>query len=127
MRILAALSVIAPLLLIGALPAAAAPPDQSAANTPAADRDAYSREMHAKMEEWQRKLHTFNAKAEAEGQDETKATQHELSEAWSRADVASRQLETAAAENWEDARVSFEVAFHELAERWRKAHPENKQ
>ena len=123
-------------LLIGALPAAAAqhwarpsasPLVQLAAGAePSADRDTYAQQAQDQMREWQQKLHEFGEKAEAKGKDAGDAAERDLKEAWSRADAASKNLQSAGADGWETAKSSFQKASLELQETWHRIHPENK-
>jgi hypothetical protein len=136
MRILTASIVIGPLVLLGALPAAAGqstlalgsgtPIRLAAGGDSTADRDTYTQKARAEMQEWQRKLHDFGEKAAAKGKEAGNAAENDLNEAWTKAEAASRQLQTVGAEGWESARTSFEKASHELAEAWHKIHPEEK-
>jgi hypothetical protein len=135
MRILSAAMVIGPLVLIGALHAAAgqstlalgsgAPIQLAAGGDSTADRDTYTQKARDEMQEWQRKLHDFSEKVVAKGKEAGNATENDLHEAWTKAEAASRQLQTVGAEGWESARSSFEKASHELAETWHKIHPED--
>ncbi len=137
MRILAASIVIGPLLLIGALPAAgqstpalgagARAPVQLAAGTGStADKDTFTQKAREEIQEWQRKLHDFGGKAEAKGKEAGDAAEHDLHEAWTKAEAASRKLQAAGAEDWESAKASYEKASHELAETWHRVHPDDK-
>ena len=135
MRILSAAMVIGPLVLIGALHAAAgqstlalgsgAPIQLAAGGDSTADRDTYTQKARDEMQEWQRKLHDLSEKVVAKGKEAGNATENDLHEAWTKAEAASRQLQTVGAEGWESARSSFEKASHELAETWHKIHPED--
>jgi hypothetical protein len=136
MRILAASVVIGPLMLIGALPAAAAqstlalgsgaPIELAAGSDSTADRDTYTHEARDEMREWQRKLNDFSAKAAAKGKEAGNAAENDLNKAWTKAEAASRKLQTASAEGWESAKTSFEEASHELADAWDKIRPQDK-
>ena len=136
MRMLTVSIVIGPLVLIGALPAAAgqstvalgsgAPVRLAAGNDTPADRDTYTQQARDKMQEWQRKLHDFSEKAEAKGKEAGDAAGNDLNKAWTKAEAASRKLQTVGAESWESAKTSFEKASHELADAWHKIHPEDK-
>jgi len=136
MRILTAAIVFAPLMLIGALPVAAAPPTVTlgygapvrlAANdVSAADRDTYTQKAQDDMQEWQRKLHEYSAKAETKGSEVGKAAAQELNTAWAKAEAASRQLQIVSADGWDSARSSFEGASRELTEAWHKVQPDDK-
>jgi hypothetical protein len=134
MRILTASIVIGPLLLIGALPAAAgsafAPGSSAsvrlAAGDDTTDRDTYAHEAQDQMQEWQRKLHEFGEKTETTGKAAGTAAGNDLDTAWTKAEAASRKLQSVGAEGWESAKSSYEEASHELAETWHKAHPEEK-
>ena len=75
------------------------------------------------MQEWQRKLHDFSEKAAAKGKEAGNAAENDLNKAWTKADAASRKLQTVGAEGWESAKTSFEKASHELADAWHKIHP----
>ena len=135
MRILSAAMVIGPLVLIGALHATAgqstlalgsgAPIQLAAGGDSTADRDTYTQKARDEMQEWQRKLHDLSEKVVAKGKEAGNATENDLHEAWTKAEAASRQLQTVGAEGWESARTSFEKASHELAEAWHKIHPED--
>jgi hypothetical protein len=126
--------VIGPLVLIGALPAAAgqstfmlgsgAPVQLAAGAASTAERDTYTQKARAEMQEWQRKLHDFNERAEAKGKEAGNAVENDLNKAWTKAEAASRELQTVSAESWESAKTSFEKASHELAEAWRKVRPQ---
>lgn len=134
MRILAAAIVIGPLVLVGAAPSASAgqpirseTPIQLAAGTDApADRDTYTHEAQTQMQEWQRKLHDFNASAETKGDEAGNAAGRDLNKAWIKAEAASRELQTASAEGWDSAKVSFDNASRDLAATWHKVNPEDK-
>ena len=129
--------VIGSLVLIGALPTAAqstfapapgasAPLQLAAGGNSNVDRETYTQKAREEMEEWQRKLHSFNEKAEAKGERAGNAAEHDLNKAWTKAEAASRKLQAVGSEGWESAKTSFEKASHELAEAWHKIHPEDK-
>ena len=108
MRMLTVSIVVGPLMLIGALPAAAgqsalalgsgAPVRLVAAGDSTADRDTYTQKARAEMQEWQRKLHDFSEKAEAKGKEAGNAAENDLNKAWTKAEAASRQLQTVGVE-----------------------------
>jgi hypothetical protein len=108
MRMLTVSIVIAPLVLIGALPAAAgqstpalgsgAPVLLAAGNDTPADRDTYTQQARKEMQEWQRKLHDFSEKAEAKGKEAANAAENDLNKAWTKAEAASSKLQTLGAE-----------------------------
>ena len=134
MRMLTVSIIIGPLVLISALPAAGqstlalgsgAPVQLAAGADSTADRDTYTQKARDEMQEWQRKLHDLSEKVVAKGKEAGNATENDLHEAWTKAEAASRQLQTVGAEGWESARSSFEKASHELAETWHKIHPED--
>jgi hypothetical protein len=133
MRILTASIVIGPLMLVGTLPAAAgpaiaadAPVRLAAGDASTADRDTYTQRARNEMQEWQRKLHDFDERAEAKGQKAGDAAEHDLHAAWKRVEAAGHKLQTASAEGWESAKVSFEKASHDLAETWDKVRGQDK-
>ncbi len=130
MRILTASIVIGPLMLIGALPAVAgqstvalgsdAPVRLTANGKPTTDRDTYTQKARDDMQEWQQKLHTFSENAEAKGQEAGNAAENDLNQAWTKAEAASSELQTASAEDWQSAKISYEKASRDLANAWDK-------
>jgi len=135
MRSLATAIVIGSLTLIGALPATAqsapavgsdAPARSATTGDTTADRESYTRKAQDDMQDWQRKLHDFGEKAAANGHAAADAAQNDLNAAWIAADADARQLQTATAEGWEDAKISFENASRELAADWDKIRPQDK-
>jgi hypothetical protein len=132
MRMLTVSIVIGPLVLIGALPAAGqsplalgsgAPVPLAAGADSAADRDTYTQMARDKMQEWQRKLHDFSARAAAKGKQLDNAAENDLNKAWTRAKAASSSLQAVGAEGWESAKTSFEEASRELADAWDQNSP----
>jgi len=136
MRILTAAIVFTPLMLIGVLPALAGQPvSLTPSNAPVrlaadtastADRDTYMQRAKVELQEWQRKVHDFGEQAKAKGQTASDSTGNELNEAWSKTEAASHRLQTASADGWDSAKISFEKASHNLADAWHKVHPEDK-
>lgn len=136
MRILTAAIIFTPLMLIGALPALAGQPvSLSPPNAPVrlaadtastTDRDTYMQRAKDELQEWQRKLHDFGEQAKAKGQTTSNSSGDELNEAWSKTEAASHRLQTASADGWESAKISFEKASQNLADAWHKIHPEDK-
>lgn len=121
MRILFASIVIAPLVLFGALPAAAGqsissntPVQLAAGGDSTADRDTYIQNGRNFMREWQQKLHDFSERAKAKGDQEGNAARNDLNVAWTKADAEQHKLQSASAEGWESAKASFEKASHDL-------------
>ena len=133
MRIILVSIVIGPLMLFGALPAVAGQSISSdtriqlaAGGNSTADRDTYTQKARDAMHEWQQKLHDFSEKAKAKGQEEGNAAENELKAAWTKAEAEQHKLETASAEGWESAKISFEKASHDLKEVWDKIRPDDK-
>ena len=133
MRISLVSIVIGPLMLFGALPAVAGQSisfdtriNWQPAGDLRADRDTYTEKARDAMHEWQRKLHDFSEKAKAKGQEEGNAAENELKAAWTKAEAEQHKLETASAEGWESAKISFEKASHDLKEVWDKIRPDDK-
>ena len=133
MRILFASIAIGPLMLFGALPAAAGqsissdtPIQLAAGGDSTADRDTYTQKAREAMHEWQQKLHDFSEKAKAKGQEEGNAAENELKAAWTKAEAEQHKLQSASAEGWESAKISFEKASHDLKEAWDKIRPDDK-
>jgi len=132
MRILSASIVIGPLILIGALPAAAgqAPvaldpgaPVRLAAGDSTADRNSTLKRRSTKCGNGNESCMTSARKRRPSGKESGNAAENDLNEAWTKAEAASRQLQTVGAEG---AQTSFEKASHELAEAWHEIHPDDK-
>jgi hypothetical protein len=135
MRILTTAIVIGPLMLIGTLPAAAGhsnftlgwdSPVRLAGGDLTADRETYNQAKRGEMRKWQRKIDDFNRKSEAAGGEPGSAVEGALTRAWTNAEVAEADLQTAGPESWDSAKISFEKASRELADTWSKIQPENK-
>jgi hypothetical protein len=135
MGIFRATIVIAPLMLIGALPAAAQSKPALDAGTPirlaaddnsAADRDSFTQKAQTEMHDWQQKLHDFGQQATAKGQEAGSAAQKGLDDAWIKAKAASHKLQTVGAEGWQGAKASYEKASQDLSDAWHKVHPDDK-
>jgi hypothetical protein len=133
MRIVAASIAIGSLILIGALPAAGQSSPAPAASAPVglvgggnttADRATYTQKARDDMQEWQRKLHEFSQRAEANGKVAGDAADTDLHQAWTRTEAASRRLQTVGAEGWDRARASFEQASRHLAAAWDRVRQE---
>lgn len=130
MRIFFALIVIGPLMLLGALPAAAgqsissnSPIQLAAAGDSTADRDTYTQKARVSVDEWQQKLHDFSEKAKVKGQQEGNAAENALKAAWTKVEAEQHKLQSASAEGWESAKISFEKASHDLKQAWDKIRP----
>ena len=104
----------------GALPAAGQPAAPAATgDTP--DRTTYLQRAEAEMDGWRLKLHGMEDKAEATGQVAATAAEADLRTAWNRTEVDARNLRTATATGWEDAKSSFEQASRDLQHAWAKS------
>lgn len=133
MRTLNASVAIGALILIGALPAAADPSTagdtqiQLAADSGrTADKDTYTQKAQDEMQAWWQKLHDFSEKAKAQGQKAGDTAEHGLTAAWTKTEEAARRLQTASADGWERAKISFEQASRELADAWDRIRPPDK-
>jgi hypothetical protein len=117
MRLLVATIIACPLLLAGALPAAAtsAPDTLQLAADWNGDRDAYMERVRNDMREWERKAHDYGTRAD----DRARA---DLDHAWDRVREESHHLEHADANDWDRVRNSYERAVDELRERWDRMH-----
>ena len=133
MRILPGLAVLGPLLLIGTLPAAAqsvqpTQPTASFGGAAAADwkaeRNTYVQKARDEMQEWQRKLHDL--REERRNSEANIKTRKHFNTAWTEVEEASRKLETAGAENWQSAKVSFHQASQRLAAVWEQIKNQDK-
>jgi hypothetical protein len=117
-------------MLLGALPAAAgqsissnSPIQLAAAGDSTADRDTYTQKARVSVDEWQQKLHDFSEKAKVKGQQEGNAAENELKAAWTKVEAEQHKLQSASAEGWESAKISFEKASHDLKQAWDKIRP----
>jgi hypothetical protein len=136
MKLVIAAAVIGPLMLFGALPAAADPSSLdlragtavrlAATGDPAIDHDSYTQKARDDMQDWQRKLREVGDRAEAKGKAAGTAADDGLNQAWTKAKTASDRLQTIGSEGWDSAKTSFEQASHDLAESWHKVHPNDK-
>ena len=127
MRLLTASIVIGPLMLIGALPAAAGQLNSSdthiqlaADSHSTADRDTYTQRTRDDMRQWQQKLHDFSENAKAKGQQTGNAADNDLNAAWTKTQAEADKLQAASAEGWASAKASYEKASRELADAWDK-------
>jgi hypothetical protein len=132
MTILIASIVIGPLMMVGALPAAAGlsifspAPIQLAAADSTFDRDTYLQKARDEIQAWQQKLHDFSKKAVAKGKEAGNAAEDDLDKAWTKAEAASQKLQTAGAGDWAGARSAYENASHDLADAWDKVRRQSK-
>ncbi|MGA2128533.1 MAG: hypothetical protein ABSG76_20570 [Xanthobacteraceae bacterium] len=135
MRSLTAAIVIGALMLIGTLPAAAGQstvalgweaPVRLAGGDLTAERETYNQVKRGEMRKWQHKIDDFNQKAEAAGGEPGSTVEGALTRAWTNAQVAAADLQTAGPESWESAKISFEKASRDLADIWSKIQPQNK-
>jgi hypothetical protein len=133
MKIFITAIILGPLMVIGALPAASqsglgsgASVRLATARDSTAGRETYIQKARDDMQEWQRKLHAFDEKVQAKAVQAHTTAGDDLNKAWTQAEAASRRLETAGSEDWENAKTSFKRASHKLDLAWRKIDPENK-
>lgn len=132
MRIVTTLISLGVLALISTLPAAGesnlllrsapSPFQLAASGDSTTSRDTFTQKVRNEMLEWRRNLHEFSEKAEAKGKDAYNAAVNDLDEAWTKAEAASRKLQTVGDEGWESAKIDYEKASYELAEVWHKIH-----
>jgi hypothetical protein len=104
-------------MAVGVLPT----PGQTAAPTAIAaapDRTTYLQRAEVEMDGWRLKLHGMEDKAEATGQVAATAAEADLRTAWNRAEADARNLRTATAAGWEEAKSSFEQTSRDLQRAW---------
>lgn len=92
----------------------------AAAHDSTAGREAYTQKARDDMQEWQRKLQAFGGKIQADATQARNSAADDLNKAWTRADAASRRLETVSSEDWDSAKISFKRASRKLDLAWRK-------
>jgi len=98
----------------------------AASHNSTVDRETYTQKARGDMQDWQRKLHAFGEKVQAKAMQAHNSAGDDLDRAWTRAEAASRRLETASSEDWDGAKISFKRASHRLDLAWRKIDLENK-
>jgi hypothetical protein len=89
-----------------------------------AERDSYVQKARDEVQEWQRTQHDFREKTRTSEANIT--TRKHFNTAWTEVEDASRKLETAGAEDWESAKVSFHNASRKLAAVWEKIKSQDK-
>jgi len=117
-------------ILIAALPAAAGAADTSVQTTTSADSTPYQatylQRARGDMQVWQQKLQDFGERTAAEAKKESNAADNDLKTAWAKTQVEAGKLQTASADGWESAKISFEKASRELSDAWDKIRPQDK-
>ena len=125
-----ALIAIAILTMIGALPASAGAPDTSVQTATSADSTPYQatyiQRARGDMQVWQQKLQDFSHRTAAEAKRDGNAADNQLKIAWAKTQVEAEKLQTASADGWESAKISFEKASRELSDAWDKIRPQDK-
>lgn len=102
--------------LTGPPPAAGQP--APASPTAASDRDVYLQRVQDEMSGWRMKMGGMADKAEATGQPAATAAETDLRAAWDRTEAGARNLRTATAAGWADARSTYEQASQDLSRAW---------
>ena len=129
MKILATLALLSVALPVSAHPVllvrSGAPVGLTAASDTTSDRNTYRQNAHDDVQDWQRKLRDFDAKAKAEGEDTDHAAEADLNKAWDRTQIASRKLQAASEEGWKVAKSEYEKASRDLADAWHKIQAEH--
>lgn len=125
---LAATSLIAgPILLVGALSAAADPLTQVAADSDSsADRGSFTQAAEDDLHRWRQRVHDFDVSAEATGKADTIATEHALDAAWDRVQIEAGKLQTASRDGWESAKLSYQNASRDLTDTWDRTRSQSK-
>jgi hypothetical protein len=131
MRMLFVSIVAAPLMMIGALPAAQSISSDArirlANGGPTVDRDPYNQNAPDAVLEWQKKLDDFTEKAKAKMLQEGNAAGDKLNAAWIKTVAGERKLQAASATSWKSAKIiSFEKASHGIMRVWAKMRPDDK-
>jgi len=78
------------------------------------------------MQVWQQKLQDFSHRTAAEAKRDGNAADNQLKIAWAKTQVEAEKLQTASADGWESAKISFEKASRELSDAWDKIRPQDK-
>jgi len=69
---------------------------------------------------------TTSARSKAKGQEEGNAAENEVNATWTKANAEQHKLQSASAEGWVSAKISFEKAAHDLNEAWDRIGPDDK-
>jgi hypothetical protein len=132
MQHLATYELIGAFLMIGvsqAAPESTAPANPAATNAPVAtgavpsDRQTFTRKAEADMKMWDIRLHAIGSGALSKGSAVGAKADSELQAAWTGAQGATRRLETATSEGWQDTKAFYERKTQDLLEAWHKFHP----
>jgi hypothetical protein len=107
--------------LAGPLPAAGQPAPTPASPAATSDRGAYLQRTQDEMAVWRMKMGGMADKAEATGQAAATTAEADLHVAWDKAQAGARNLQTATAAGWSDAKSSFEQASRDLQHAWDKS------
>ena len=117
-------------ILIAALPAAAGAADTSVQTTTSADSTPYQatylQRARVDMQVWHQKLQDFSERTAAEAKRDGNAADNQLKIAWAKTQVEAEKLQTASADGWESAKISFEKASRERSDAWDKIRPQDK-
>jgi hypothetical protein len=135
MNVLSVLVIVGPLLLMTGVPAMADHPTPLLVNGAllkladdgdfAARKDAYVQKMHDEMAEWRRKLHATGERSEAEVREASADAKAHLDRTWSATERASRRLQAASADGWDQTKTAYERSTAQLRMQWHKLHPED--
>jgi hypothetical protein len=129
MRMLFVSIVAAPLMMIGALPAAQSISSDArirlANGGPTANRDPYNQNAPDAVLEWQKKLDDFTEKAKAKGQEECNAAGDGINSAWIKTVAGEHKLQAASANSWKSAKIFFEKASYGIMEVWAEMRPDD--
>lgn len=106
------------LALAAALPAAGQLLPAPAGAVPSSDHAVYLERVQAQMDGWRLKLHGMADQAEATGQETATAAKSDLRAAWSKTETDARNLASATAAGWDNAKSSFERASQDLQHAW---------
>ena len=116
------------LAAVGALPAASqTTPQDVNTNTNTSTEpthESYLQMARAELQEWRQERDAFNTKALAEGHADSLAASNMLNVAWANTKAEAGKLEVAGANDWEDAKASFEVASHKFVAAYNEARHE---
>nr|WP_294522899.1 hypothetical protein [uncultured Rhodopila sp.] len=103
-----------------------ATPDTPIAAPAASQRDTYIVRSEAELDDWQAKLLRFCEEAKVQARSDRAATKADLLAALDKAEAGAFRLQTAGAESWDDARMSYERATGDLEVAWDKARADHR-
>ncbi len=87
------------------------------------DRKAYVQTKDAGMARWRSRIDDFTARTQAKATSTDRAASREIQGAWRHVERASRALDAAGVEGWDNAKAAYEGASRDLEATWARVGP----